>query len=84
MRPDEGYIHVVSLILGLGVGVTVPFLIRASFTGITPQWYTSDPPLPEVRAVNRQFAEAQKEQKDAEKRRRNRKRKEKEDREKEN
>ena len=48
------------------------------------QGYTTDPPLPEIRAANRQFAEAQKEQKNAEKQRRNRKRKDKEAREKEN
>ena len=48
------------------------------------QGYTSNPPLPEVRAANRQFAEVQKERKDAEKRRRKQKRKDKEKREKAN
>ena len=45
--------------------------------------YTLDPPLPEVRAANREFAE-RKERKDAEKRRRDRRRKGREAREKEN
>ena len=48
------------------------------------QEYTSDPPLPEVRAVNREFAEQKKERKEVEKRRQERKRKDKEAREKEN
>ena len=48
------------------------------------QGYTSDPPLPEVRAANRKFAERKKERKDAEKRRQERKRKDKDAREKEN
>ena len=45
------------------------------------QGYTSDPPLPEVRAANRKFAERRK---DTEKRRSERKRKEKEARDKAN
>ena len=48
------------------------------------QGYTSDPLLPEVRAVNRELAERKKKQKDAEKRCQERKRKDKEAREKEN
>ena len=48
------------------------------------QGYTSDSSLPEVWAVNCEFTERQKEQKDAEKRRRESKRKEKEEWEKEN
>ena len=46
--------------------------------------YASDPLLPEVRAANCQFTEAQKERKDAEKRCHERKRKAKEKREKAN
>ena len=52
--------------------------------GVRGQGYTSDPPLPEARAVNREFTERKKERKDAKKRRRERKRKEREAREKEN
>ena len=48
------------------------------------QGYLSDPPLPEVRAANREFAEKKKEWKDAEKRRRDWKRDKREAREKEN
>ena len=40
--------------------------------------YPSVPPLPEIRTVNREFAERKKERKDAEKQRRDQKRKEKE------
>ena len=84
MRPDEGYINVVSLVRVPRRRYCLPFLIRAMFVGVRGQGYTSDPPLPEVRAVNREYAERQKEQKDAEKRCRERKRKDREAREKEN
>ena len=46
--------------------------------------YPSVPPLPEIRAVKREFAERKKERKDAKKQRRDRKRKEKEARDKAN
>ena len=52
--------------------------------GVRGQGYISEPPLPEVRAVNREFVERQKERKDAEKRRCERKRKDKEVRDKVN
>jgi len=48
------------------------------------QGYPSEPPLPETRAANREFAERKKERKDAEKCRRDRKRDRREAREKEN
>ena len=85
MRPDEGYIQMVSLVSRTRHWRYLFFPYPNSrLLGVRCQGYTSDPPLPEVRAANREFADWKKDQKDAEKRRQERKRKDKDAREKEN